>query len=153
MLATRTIIGIAAATIVAGTLATGAANAAPAAPSIDSLPRAEIQTVAHPAGMYRPCLGYGYSYYPGYRRALPRGVIYKRLKLQGYFFIKNLYRTPGRLRFIGGSWRRMGGVYKATASRRYTGPFKRYRLRINACTGRVMSARRIGWGGFGGWGY
>ncbi len=136
--------------IVAGTLAAGAANAAPAAPSIGSLPTAKIQTVAHPGGVYRRCRGFGYRY----RRTLPRGLIYRRLMRQGFTRIRNLYRTPGRLRYVGGSWRRMGGVYKATASRRFAGPFKRYRLRINACTGRVISARRIGfgWGGWGGWG-
>jgi len=154
MLTTKKIIGIAAATIVAGTLATGAANAAPAAPSIDSLPRADIQTVSHPGagGYWRRCRRAGYGY--GYRRTLPRFVIYRRLMRQGFFRIAKLRYRPGRARYIGGSWRRMGGVYKAIASRRFAGPFKRYRLRINACTGRVMNARRIGyrWGGYRGYG-
>ncbi len=148
MLTTRKIIGLAAATIVAGTLAAGAANAGIAAPSIDSLPKAEIQNVYHPGGSFRRCTSYGYGY--GYRRVLPRRIIYRRLMRQGYYRIRNLRRV----RFVGGSWRRMGGVYKATASRRFGGPFRRYRLRINACTGRVISARRIpfGRGGFGGYG-
>lgn len=150
MLTTRKIIGIAAASIVAGTLAAGAASAAPAAPSIDSLPRAEIQNVAHPGGVLRRCRGNGYGY--GYRRTLPRFVIYRRLMRQGFTRIRNLRYRPGRVRFVGGSWRRVGGVYKAFATRRFAGPFKRYRLRINACTGRVVSARRIGWG-YGGYGH
>ena len=148
MLSTKKIIGFAAATIVAGTLAAGAAKAGIAAPSIDSLPKAEIQNVFHPGGSFRRCFGMGYGY--NHRRALPRRVIYRRLMRQGFTRIRNLHRTPGRRLFVGGSWRRMGGVYKATASRRFSGPFKRYRLRINACTGRVISARRIGFGGFGG---
>ncbi|MHA1536079.1 MAG: hypothetical protein ACTSUD_00860, partial [Alphaproteobacteria bacterium] len=92
--------------------------------------------------------GYGH----GLRRVLPRRVIFRRLVRQGFYRIRGLRYRPGRVRFAGGSWRRMGGVYKATASRRFAGPFKRYRLRINACTGRVISARRIGFVGFGGYG-
>ncbi len=138
MLTTKKIIGFAAATIVAGTLAAGAANAGVPAPSIDSLPTAEIQNIHNPGGFgYRRCRGYGYRY----RRVLPRRIIYRRLMRQGYYRIRNLRRVF----YAGGSWRRMG-VYRATASRRFGGPFKRYRLRINACTGRVISARRIGWG-------
>ena len=150
MLSTKMIIGLAAAIIVAGTLAGGAANAGIAAPSIDGLPKAEVQNVFHPGGHFRRCRGYGYSH----RRALPRRFVHRRLMRQGFYRIRNLHRTPGRMRFIGGSWRRMGGVYKATASRRHAGPFKRYRLRINACTGRVISARRISYrfGGYGGYG-
>ncbi len=150
MLTTSKIIGLVAATIVAGTLATGAASAGIAAPSIDGLPKAEVQNVVHPGGSFRRCYGSGYRY----RRVLPRRVIYRRLVRQGYYRIRNLRYRPGRVRFIGGSWRRMGGVYKATASRRFSGPFRRYRLRINACTGRVISARRIpfGWGRYGGYG-
>ena len=147
MLITKKIIGIAAATIVAGTLAAGAASAGIAAPSIDSLPKAEIQNIAHPGGGYRNrrCRGYGYGY--GFRRALPRRVIYRRLMRQGFYRIRNLRRMS----YVGG-WRRMS-VYRATASRRFAGSFKRYRLRINACTGRVISARRIGFGwGYGGYG-
>ena len=157
MLTTNKIIGFAAATIVAATLAAGVANAGIAAPSIDTLPTAGVEKVSHSGGYrFRRCVGYGYGYNHKFRRALPRRVIYRRLMRQGFYRIKNLYRTPGRMRFIGGSWRRMGGVYKATASRRFAGPFKRYRLRINACTGRVIKARRIGfrfgwgYGGYGG---
>ena len=143
MLTTKKIIGFAAATIVAGTLAAGAANAGVPAPSINSLPTAEIQNISHPGGFgYRRCRGYGYRY----RSVLPRRVIYRRLARQGYTRIRNLRRVS----FVGG-WRRVS-VYRATASRRSARPFKRYRLRINACTGRVISARRVGFhfGGYGG---
>ena len=144
MLTTKKIIGFAAATIVAGTLAAGAANAGVPAPSINSLPTAEIQNIHNPGGFgYRRCRGYGYRY----RSVLPRRVIYRRLARQGYTRIRNLRRVS----FVGG-WRRVS-VYRATASRRFARPFKRYRLRINACTGRVISARRIGFRfGFGGYG-
>lgn len=138
MLTTKKIIGFAAATIVAGTLAAGAANAGVPAPTIDSLPTAEIQNIYHPGASFRRCRGF--------RRALPRRIIYRRLMRQGYTRIRNLRRV----RFVGGSWRRTV-VYRATASRRFSGPFRRYRLRINGCSGRVMSARRIGFGY--GWGY
>ncbi len=140
MLTTKKIIGFAAATIVAGTLAAGAAGAANAgvpAPTIDSLPTAEIQNIYHPGASFRRCRGF--------RRALPRRIIYRRLMRQGYTRIRNLRR----LSYVGG-WRRIS-VYRATASRRFSGPFRSYRLRINGCTGRVMSARRIGFGY--GWGY
>ena len=142
MLTTKKIIGFAAATIVAGTLAAGAANAGVSSisgPSIDSLPTAEIQNIYHPGASFRRCRGFGH------RRALPRRIIYRRLMRQGFTRIRNLRRV----RFVGGSWRRMV-VYRATASRRFSGPFRRYRLRINGCTGRVINARRIpfGFGGF-----
>ncbi len=136
MLTTKKIIGFAAATIVAGTLAAGAANAGVSsipAPSIDSLPTAEIQNIFHPGASFRRCRGYGF------RRALPRRIIYRRLMRQGFTRIRNLRRAGF------GGWRRMS-VYRATASRRFSGPFRRYRLRINGCTGRVISARRIGFG-------
>ncbi|MHA1536410.1 MAG: hypothetical protein ACTSUD_02540, partial [Alphaproteobacteria bacterium] len=118
-------------------------------PAIDSLPTAGIQMISHSGGYrFRRCYGFGYNH----RRVLPRRIIYRRLVRQGFYRIRGLRYRPGRVRFAGGSWRRMGGVYKAIASKRFAGHFKRYRVRVNACTGRVISARRIGWG-YGGYGY
>lgn len=149
MITSKKIFGFAAATFVAASLAAGAANAGIAAPSLDALPKAETLNVSYPGGYFRRCASYGYRF----RRVLPRRIIFRRLVRQGFYRIRGLRYRPGRVRFVGGSWRRMGGVYKAIASRRYAGPYRRYRVRINACTGRVVSVRRIGWGRYGGYGY
>ena len=132
MLTTKRIIGITAAFVVSA-LAVSVASAGFAATSIDSLPKAESQNVFYSGGSFRSC--------PNHQLVLPRGVIYLRLMRKGYYRVKDLRYRPGRVRFIVVSLRRVGGTYRViVAAWRDFDSSRRYKLSINACTGRVVYA-------------
>jgi len=135
MTITKRIAGLAAATITATMIAASAASAGIGAPKLDVVPGVEVQqvrhTIRHRRIRHRRCFGF--------RRVLPRRVVYLRLLRQGFVRIRGLRYRPAR--FAGGRRGLRRGIYVATASRRSSHRRLRYFLRINACTGRVISVR------------
>ena len=120
---------LAAAGIAATVIAAGVASAGPNAPSIDSLPTASVQKATF----------YHTGRYCRFGTVLPRHLVRIKLRYQGYRYIRGLRYVPGRVLFIGGLWRRTPGFYVAFAKRGF-GPGY-FRLRVNACTGYVVSTR------------
>jgi hypothetical protein len=126
---TKRVIGLAAAALGATIILAGAANAAGAAPKLETLPTAGVQKVYYGGG-------YGGGYYRRCFR-LPRRVIRMRLRMQGWRHIRHIRYV----RHFGYGYGKKRCSFVATAKRRFG--FGRFRLRGSARTGHVYSVRRL----------
>lgn len=117
-----------------------AESAAHQTPAPKALDKTGVQQAFH-GGRHRYCR---------YGRVLPRRAVRHRLFRQGWFRIGRLHYRPGRRVFASRRWHDAAGYYVTTATRGFYrhGGYRRYRLTVSACTGRVIRAYHLRYRGY-----